>query len=59
MKEWAELTDAEREAFIDKHGGYWSGEHPEYTDGDWRYEVGNKDTRLGYWEWVWNSVEAE
>lgn len=33
------------------HGGVW-GEHPDYSVEDWRDEVGDYDTRLGYWEWV-------
>jgi hypothetical protein len=31
--------------------GYWN-EHPEFPSDDWAYEVSNKETRLGYWEWV-------
>jgi len=34
----------------DKYGQW--GEHPKYPAGDWRYEVQNNDTRLGYWAWV-------
>lgn len=29
----------------------WS-EHPNYPADDWKYEVANGDTRLGYWPWV-------
>ena len=35
----------------DQYGGEW-GEHPKYPSSDWKYEVSNGDTRLGYWEWV-------
>lgn len=24
----------------------------EFTIEDWKYEVSNDDTRLGYWDWV-------
>ena len=32
-------------------GGYWH-DHPDYPSEDWRYHVANRETRLGYWEWV-------
>ncbi len=31
--------------------------HPDFPSEDWRYEVANNDTRLGYWEWVVHKVE--
>ena len=34
----------------------WS-EDPDYPVADWKYEVANDDTRLGYWEWVENQKE--
>lgn len=43
--------------FCDGFGGYW-GEHPDYPVEDWRREVGNDDTRQGYWEWVESQLEA-
>ena len=30
-----------------------------FPQSDWRYEVGNGDTRLGYEEWLLGRVEAE
>lgn len=39
------------------HGGFW-GQHPQWPDSDWRTEVQNGDTRLGYWEWVANQIDA-
>ena len=30
---------------------HWD-EHPQYPVEDWKYEVANDDTRLGYLEWV-------
>ena len=31
--------------------GYW-GEDPNHPVDDWKFEVANGDTRLGYWEWM-------
>lgn len=28
------------------------GEHETYPRADWKYEVQNDDTNLGYWDWV-------
>lgn len=36
-----------------------SGGHPHYPKKDWKYEVTNGDTRLGYEEWVQHKVEAD
>ena len=36
--------------------GYWK-EHPEHSFEDWQYEVGNNDTRRGYWAWVANRID--
>lgn len=38
------------------HGGTW-GQHPAYPQSDWRGEVVNADTVLGYWEWVQARLE--
>ena len=45
-------------ALRNEYGGDW-GEHPKWTDEDWRTEVQNGDTRHGYWEWVANRIDAE
>ncbi len=45
------LTDIELKV---KHGT----EHPSYTKQDWRDDVANDDTSLGYWEWVLHNVES-
>lgn len=34
-------------------------EHPNYPKSDWRYEVANDDTLLGYWEWVAMRLEVD
>lgn len=36
---------------------HWD-EHPEYPLDDWKHEVANDDTRLGYMEWI-EGREAE
>ncbi|KAA0573418.1 hypothetical protein [Azospirillum sp. Sh1] len=48
-------------ALIEEFGGdrgVW-GEHPGYPRADWRYQVENGDTNLGYWEWVENELAIE
>lgn len=39
----------------EEHGGHWE-EHPEYPFDDWASAAYDNDTRLGYWEWVANSI---
>lgn len=41
---------------LEKKYGTW-GEHPEYVRSDWKYEVTNGDTSLGYWVWVENQID--
>ena len=36
--------------------GIW-GSHPTWPTDDWKSEVDNDDTRLGYWEWVVHQIE--
>ncbi len=35
------------------------GEHRDHPAGDWEFEVGNSETRLGYWDWVLHKIESE
>ena len=42
--------DPEIERLVALHGPW--GEHPAYPLTDWKQEVLNGDTRLGYWSWV-------
>ena len=37
---------------------HWE-EHPKFRSKDWRYEVENDDTRLGYVDWVNSQLYAE
>jgi len=45
------------EQLKEAHGGTW-GEHIDYPVADWVMDATNNDTRLGYWEWVANMLEA-
>lgn len=51
-------TAATAALICDTGGDLW-GEHPKYPKGDWRYEIDNNDTILGYWEWVYMKLEGE
>lgn len=37
--------------------GSWD-ENPVYLRADWKAEVGNGDTQLGYWDWVEHKLDA-
>ena len=37
-------------------GNIW-GEHKDFPKSDWKYEVENGNTVLGYWEWVYVSAQ--
>lgn len=39
--------------------GDWGYEDEAYPRSDWKYEVANNDTQLGYFDWVENHIEAE
>ena len=38
--------------------GVWS-DHPDFPSSDWKEEVANDETRLGYWDWVQNAMEQD
>mgnify|MGYP003394773457 CR=1 FL=1 len=44
-----------REPYLNLYGPW--GEHPEYPVEDWKSEVANDETRLGYWPWVASRTE--
>ena len=46
------IRTADVAAMVVECGGDLWGTHPQYPRTDWRYEVENGDTMLGYWEWV-------
>jgi hypothetical protein len=52
------LTPAQLRNKYDKPDGKW-GEHPTHAFEDWRYDVDNGDTRIGYWEWVAAQLQVE
>lgn len=40
------------DVLVDRAGGYWGNGDPVHSIADWKYEVANDDTRMGYWDWV-------
>ena len=36
---------------------YWDDD-PEWPSSDWRFDVSEENTRLGYWDWVAQMREA-
>ncbi len=44
-------TEDVRKFMIDLGLGHWN-EHLEYPLADWKHEIANDNTRLGYWEWL-------
>jgi len=36
----------------------WGHEHFWYARAEWRHDVGDDNTRLGYWEWVAHNIES-
>ena len=44
-------TEAVAALVVECGGDLW-GKHPRFSRTDWRNEVENGDTMLGYWEWV-------
>lgn len=51
------MTDAAWK-ICQRNGGIW-GSHLDYPLEDWKYEVTNNDTRMGYWNWVESKIEQE
>jgi len=39
--------------YINKNGGYWGGSVRGAPPADWRREVSDRNTKMGYWEWAW------
>jgi len=44
------LTDADKLLLEKAVPGFWDDD-PDFPSEDWRYEIANEDTRLGYHEW--------
>lgn len=49
------MKDMSADELIKKYG-VW-GEHPDFPVQDWRYQVINNETRIGYLEWVAAELE--
>ena len=49
----SEMAEALKEA----NGSHWGGLTGHDVE-DWRYEIANEDTRLGYWEWAANRIDS-
>ena len=47
------------EQLDDKYNPEGGGEHPDYTREEWRWEVGEDHTLLGYWQWVAHRLSQE
>lgn len=54
------MSDLSMEAAIEglqqRYG--FHGQHADHPRSDWKYEVENDDTQLGYWEWLVHQMEA-
>lgn len=51
------LTEIEK-AQNAKAAGDWDYDHPSWGRCDWRKEVGEENTQLGYFDWVIHSLES-
>lgn len=45
-----------KEKYPHPDGESW-GQHPYFVRENWQYEVGDGDTILGYWEWVYAQID--
>ena len=52
------VTTTEIENFKDQFGGHWS-EHHRRSISEWKMEVMENNTRMGYWEWVYQITQDE
>ena len=51
-------TNAKRIEAAHQALGDWTFEDEVFTREDWKYEVGNGDTQLGYYDWVIHNLES-
>lgn len=47
------------EALIAECGGDVWGEHERYPRAEWKHEVADDSTHLGYWDWVVGQIDQE
>ena len=52
-------TIKNRIAQAQENKGDWDYEDPKLPRADWRAEVANNDTQLGYFDWVINNLEGQ
>ena len=52
-----DMTAEQLRAKYDTDEGW--GEHPEFPMEDWKFEVGEGNTRLGYWAWVEGQLDMK
>jgi hypothetical protein len=52
-----DLTTGQATALNTSASDWWNFEDPVFPLRDWRYEVANNDTRLGYFEWLRDKQE--
>jgi hypothetical protein len=48
----------DKETQLSEEFGYWN-EYPDYPAADWRHEISEDNTRLGYWAWVVEKINEE
>lgn len=51
--------DLTAEQLDDRYNPEGGGEHPMHPRTDWRYEVANEDTLVGYWDWVAHKIAED
>lgn len=56
--EGARMPDNEQWSTVPPLGTWADDENPLYPMSDWRHEVANEDTRLGYLEWLEHKIEC-
>lgn len=47
-----------RIAAAEKARGNWDFEDADFTRSDWKNDVSNGDTQLGYYDWVIHNLES-
>jgi len=52
----AEMQQRAAEIPADFLPGHWD-DHPDYPVARWRQEIANRQTRMGYREWVWDCIQ--
>lgn len=54
------LSSPEMANHIEAHGDdYWNSESEKFPVDDWKHEVQDGNTRLGYWEWLHSQIRTD